>query len=137
MFDLLNQNWHNKEIHMAEVCEGCAQCMDVSYFPEQDIWLCGTCRDLGTETFDVDTLEKGSGIQPFLAKCKEYGFQKPEFYKSDKFTTFIIFDWIADFSTLKGIYFMKLEDGRGMLKISAAHGSVTIWSDKKARSTIR
>ena len=122
---------------MAEVCESCAQCIDVSYFPEQDIWLCGTCRDLGTETFDVDTLEKGSGIQPFLAKCKEYGFQKPEFYKSDKFTTFIIFDWIADFSTLKGIYFMKLEDGRGMLKISGAHGSVTIWSDKKARSTIR
>ncbi len=122
---------------MEEVCESCGQCIDISYFPEQDIWLCGTCKDLGIETFEVDTLEKGSGIQSFLAKCEEYGFQKPEFYKSDKFTTFIIFNWIADFSALKGIYFMKLEDGRGLLKISGAYGYVIIWSDKKARSTIR
>ncbi len=122
---------------MEEACESCGQCIDVSYFPEQDIWLCGTCRDLSMETFEVDMLEKGSGIQSFLAKCKEYGFQKPEFYKSDKFTTFIIFKWIADFSALNRICFMKLEDGRGLLKISGAGGSVIFWSDKKARSIIK
>lgn len=122
---------------MEEVCESCGQCIDISYFPEYDIWLCGTCRDLGVETFEVDTLEKGFGIQSFLAKCKEYGFQKPEFYKSDKFTTFIIFNWIVDFSSLNSIYFMKLEDSRGLLKISGAGGSVIIWSDKKARSIIK
>ncbi len=122
---------------MVEVCEGCGECVDVSYFPEQDIWLCGKCRDLGIETFEIDLLEKETGIQQFLTKCRRYGFEDVEFYTSDKFTTFVISGHIADFSTLTEISFMKLEDGRGVLKINGACGYVIFWSDKKTRSTIK
>ena len=112
-------------------------CIEVSYLPQQDIWLCGKCRDLGRETFEIDLLEKETGIQQFLTKCKQYGFVDAEFYKSDKFATFTISDHTADFSTLTEIYFMKLEDGRGVLKIYGTCGYVIFWSDKKTRSTIK
>ena len=122
---------------MVEACEGCGECVDVSYFPEQDIWLCAKCKDLGIETFEIDLLEKETGIQQFLTKCKRYGFEDAEFYTTDKFTTFTISDHTADFSTLTEIYFMKLEDGRGVLKIYGTCGYVIFWSDKKTRSTIK
>ncbi|HXY88624.1 MAG TPA: hypothetical protein VEG44_09300 [Candidatus Acidoferrales bacterium] len=122
---------------MTEICEGCGECIEVSYLPEQGIWLCGKCRDLGIETFDVDMLKKESGIRQFLSNCRRYGFEDVEFYKSDKFMTFIISNRTADFNTVTEIYFMKLEDGRGVLRISGACGSVIFWSDKKTRSIIK